>query len=73
MLKKIVSQECRPDTYTYELNLIKKDMTTEFKTVFDMNLNDASKRHRYFPFSILFFLQASSLFLISFSNPCSVG
>jgi len=55
------------------LNLIKKEMVVKFKTVLDMNLNDASKWHRYFSLSILFFLQASSLFLISFSNPCSVG
>jgi len=44
------------------LNLIKKEMVVKFKTVLDMNLN-------YFPFSIFFFLQASSLSLISFSKP----
>lgn len=60
------------------LNLIKKDMVFEFKTVPNMNLNDANLNDATdqdcgFPFSSLFFLQSSSLFLISFSNPWSEG
>jgi hypothetical protein len=56
-----------------DLNLIKKGMFVKFKTVSNMNLNNATDPYCYFPFSIFFLLQNSNLFFISFSKPWSVG